>query len=174
PAGVRQAQITRLQFEYMKYEWDPKSDPDKKAAAKLKWLMEQQRDGKHAELVKQPKLDLPPDWAATHREVRNAKEAELLVQVGDIDNLGFGWPYNFDPFSGDSTPPHRFPWAPEADDPQGTDKIMVSSAGPFESPIHDGYAQETMRDENQPVPLVIQFDPKGIAIKGAVLQLFVD
>ena len=174
PDGVRQAQIMRLQFEYQKLEWDPNSDPDKKAAAKLRWLMEQQRDSKHKALVPQPKLDLPPDWAATHREVRNAKEAELLVQVGDIDNLGFGWPFNFDPFSGESTPPHRFPWAPEPDDPQGTDKIMVSSAGPFESPIHDGYAQETMRDENQPVPLVIQFDPKGIQIKGAVLQLFVD
>jgi OOP family OmpA-OmpF porin len=174
PESLRRAQIMRLQFEYQKLEWNPDSDPAQKEAAKLKFLMEQQRDGKHKAIVKQPKLDLPAEWAATHREVRNAKEAELLVQVGDIDNLGFGWPMNFDPFSGEPTPPHLFPWAPEPDDPQATDKIMVSSGGPFESAVHDGYANETMRDENQPLPLVIQFDPAGVVVKGAVLQLFVD
>ncbi len=175
PDGRRRAQVMRLQLEYMKYEWDPNSDPAKKQAAKDKWRMEQERDGHHKVIVQQPKLDLPPDWAATHREVKNAKEAELLVQVGDIDNLGFGWPMGFDPFEGESTPPHRFPWVPEADDPQGTDRIMVPTSAPlFDAPVHDGYANETSRDETQPVPLVIEFDPQGVAIKGAVLQLFVD
>ena len=175
PDGLRQAQIMRLQLEYMKFEWDPNADPEQKKAAKNKWLMEQQRDGKHAAVVKQPKLDLPPDWAATHREVKNAKEAELLVQVGDIDNLGFGWPMGFDPFEGESTPPHRFPWLPEADDPQATDRIMVSSSAPlFDAPVHDGYATETNRDETSPLPLVINFDLAGVTLKAAVLQLFVD
>jgi OOP family OmpA-OmpF porin len=175
PESLQQAKVIRLQLEYQKLEWDPDSDPAQKEAAKNRFLMEQQRAGKHKAVVAQPKLDLPPDWAATHREVKNAKEAELLVQVGDIDNLGFGWPMGFDPFSGDSTPPHRFPWLPEADDPQATDRIMVPTSAPLvDAPVHDGYANETVRDETTPVPLVIEFDPKGIAIKGAVLQLFVD
>jgi OOP family OmpA-OmpF porin len=175
PDSLRRAQIMRLQLEYQKFEWDPNSDPAQKQAAKNKWMMEQERDAKHRALVKQPKLELPPDWAATHREVKNAKEAELLVQVGDIDNLGFGWPMGFDPFSGESTPPHRFPWAPEADDPQGTDHIMVPTSAPlFDAPVHDGYANETVRDETNPVPLVIEYDKAGVIVKGAVLQLFVD
>jgi outer membrane protein OmpA-like peptidoglycan-associated protein len=175
PDSLRLAKIMRLQLEYQKFEWDPNSDPVQKQAAKDKWRMEQERFNKRNANVKQPKLDLPPDWAATHREVKNAKEAELLVQVGDIDNLGFGWPFNFDPFSGESTPPHRFPWAPEADDPQGTDRIMVPTSAPlFDAPVHDGYANETVRDETTPVPLVIEFDKAGVVIKGAVLQLFVD
>jgi OOP family OmpA-OmpF porin len=175
PDSLRLAKIMRLQFEYMKFEWDPNSDPAQKQAAKDKWRMEQERFNKRNANVTQPKLDLPPDWAAIHREVKNAKEAELLVQVGDIDNLGFGWPMGFDPFSGEATPPHRFPWAPEADDPQGTDRIMVPTSAPlFDAPVHDGYANETVRDETTPVPLVIEFDTAGVVIKGAVLQLFVD
>lgn len=174
PEAEEEARIWRLQYEAMKVDRDPDSTPEQKKAAREKAQMEQQRKSRHASVVKQPKLDLPADWAATHREVKNAKEAELLVQVGDIDNLGFGWPMAFDPFSGKSTPPHRFPWLPEADDPPGTDRIMVGSSAPFMAPVHDGYANGTMRDENQPMPLVIEFDPAGVAIKGAVLQLFVD
>ena len=49
--------------------------------------------------------------------LRQYFDDELLVQVGDIDNLGFGWPNGFDPFTGKSTPVHRFPYLPEADDP---------------------------------------------------------
>ena len=174
PEAQEEAKIMRLQYEALKVQQDPDATPEQIKAARQKAQMEQQRKRKHERVVKQPKLDLPPDWAATHREVKNAKEAELLVQVGDIDNLGFGWPMAFDPFSGKSTPPHRFPWLPEADDPPGTDRIMVSSSAPFEARVHDGYANETLRDENQPMPLVIEFDPAGVTIKGAVLQLFVD
>jgi outer membrane protein OmpA-like peptidoglycan-associated protein len=174
PESQQEAKIMRLHLESMKVDADPEATPEQKKAARDKLNMEQQRASRRTVIVKQPKLDLPPDWAATHREVKNAKEAELLVQVGDIDNLGFGWPPGFDPFSGKSTPPHRFPWAPEADDPSGTDRIMVGSGAPFMASVHDGYANETMRDENQPLPLAIEFDPAGVAIKGAVLQLFVD
>ena len=175
PDGIQQAKVIRLQYASFKVDHDPNSTPEQKTAARDKFLMEQQRAGAHAAVVKQPKLDLPPDWAAVHREVKNAKEAELLVQVGDIDNLGFGWPMGFDPFSGESTPPHRFPWVPGPNDPQGTDRIMVPTSAPLvDAPVHDGYANATVRDETTPVPLVINFDPAGVVIKGAVLQLFVD
>jgi hypothetical protein len=52
-------------------------------------------------------------------------EAELLLRIGDIDNLGFGWPRDFNPFSGRSTPPHSFPWRRSPDDPSGTDRIIA-------------------------------------------------
>ncbi|MEO8064454.1 MAG: OmpA family protein [Pseudomonadota bacterium] len=174
PESQRAAKILRLQLEWMKVDRDPDATPEQKQAAMDKYLMEQQREGRQRAIVKQPTLDLPPDWAAVHREVKNAKEAELLVQVGDIDNLGFGWPSGFDPFSGKPTPIHKFPWAPEEDDPRGTDRIMVSSSAPFRAKSHDGYANDTMRDENQPQALSINFDTAGVSIKGAVLQLFVD
>lgn len=174
PESQQEAKVMRLQLESMKVDGDPSATPEQKKAARDKLNMEHQRGSRRSAIVKQPKLDLPPDWAATHREVKNAKEAELLVQVGDVDNLGFGWPAGFDPFSGKPTPPHRFPWLPEADDPAGTDRIMVGSSAPFMASVHDGYANSTMRDETQPVPLAIEFDLAGIAIKGAVLQLFVD
>ncbi len=44
-------------------------------------------------------------------------EADLVVRTGDINNLGFGWPAGFDPFSGESTPPHPFPWTPPPGSP---------------------------------------------------------
>jgi OOP family OmpA-OmpF porin len=96
------------------------------------------------------------------------------VQVGDIDNLGFGWPEKFDPFSGKSTPPHRYPWKPEADDPPGTDTIMVNTGASVLVRSKDGYTRDTYRPENLPKPLVIEFDPAGVQVKAAVLQLFVD
>jgi OOP family OmpA-OmpF porin len=174
PESAQEAKVMRLQLELLKVESDPAATPEQKKAARDKANMEQRRASRRSVIVKQPKLDLPPDWAATHREVKNAPEAELLVQVGDIDNLGFGWPAGFDPFSGKSTPPHRFPWLPEADDPAGTDRIMVGSAAPLMATVHDGYANETMRDETQPQAIAIEFDAAGVVIKGAVLQLFVD
>lgn len=42
-----------------------------------------------------------------------------MVRSGDIDNLGFGWSADFDPFSGVSTPSHGFPWAPDSIDASG-------------------------------------------------------
>ena len=57
-----------------------------------------------------------------------ADDADLIVLVGDIDNLGFGFPDGFDIFSGATTPRHSFPFQPEIDDPPGTDRIMVGTS----------------------------------------------
>ena len=149
------------------------SEADKKAAME-RMLQAAKKPGRRDRNVKQPILDLPTDWAATSRIEKNAKEAELLVQVGDIDNLGFGWPENFDPFSGKSTPIHAFPWKSEADDPPGTDRIMVNSGAQTVLSRKDGYTRDTDRPENSPQPITIQFDPAAVQIKGALLQLFVD
>src|SRR5512147_2419402 len=56
--------------------------------------------------------DLAKDWALEYERTENGPEADLVVRTGDISNLGFGWPKDFDPFSGKSTYPHSFPWSP--------------------------------------------------------------
>ncbi|WP_460453821.1 OmpA family protein [Arenimonas aestuarii] len=120
----------------------------------------------------------PPAWPATGDDdapgqvLANGPEAELLVRVGDIDNLGFGWPPGFDPFTGQNTPVHPFPFQPEADDPPGTDRIMVVSGNTGAS--GDGYVYESQRPDNLPQPLVFEFDLGDVEVKAVALQLFVD
>ena len=172
--SLAMAENMRAQLELHRINQDPNaSEADKKAALE-RMLAASMNMGRRDINVKQPELDLPPDWAAVRRVEKNAKEAELLVQLGDIDNLGFGWPEKFDPFSGKSTPIHRFPWAPEEDDPPGTDTIMVNSGASVIVSRKDGYTRDTYRPDNLPKPLTLEFDPAGINIKGAVLQLFMD
>ena len=113
-------------------------------------------------------------WPQVNAATRNGPEADLVVQLGDIDNLGFGWPDGFTPFSGRSTPAHAFPYQPEADDPSGTDRIMVVSGYGKGAGARDGYTYETSRPDNQPRPLVMSFDLQGLEVKSAALQLFVD
>jgi OmpA-OmpF porin, OOP family len=87
------------------------------------------------------------DWALKYERTENGPEADLVVRTGDINNLGFGWPQGFDPFSGESTPIHSFPWQPGAGEPDGTDRIMVASVlgMPPDQPLNtsmidDGYS----------------------------------
>ena len=75
------------------------------------------------------------DWALEYERTAGGPEADLVVRTGDINNLGFGWPHGFDPFSGQSTPPHQWPRIdhipPKA--PDGTDRIML---GTSVMPVH--------------------------------------
>lgn len=70
------------------------------------------------------------DWALKYERTEGGPEADLVVRTGDINNLGFGWPQGFDPFSGDSTPPHQWPdpYNIPAGAPDGTDRVMIGSA----------------------------------------------
>lgn len=120
----------------------------------------------------------PPAWpeeaddGAPGQVLADGPEAELLVRVGDIDNLGFGWPAGFDPFTGRDTPVHPFPFEPEADDPAGTDRIMVVSGNTGAS--GDGYVYESRRPANLPQELVFDFDLGQVQVETVALQLFVD
>ncbi len=174
PKQRQMAEAMRAMQELERVNRDPNASEADRAAARERMLQASINAGRRDRNVRQPVLKLPPDWAATYRVERNAREAELLVQVGDIDNLGFGWPPDFDPFSGKSTPVHAFPWAPEKDDPPGTDRIMVNSGAPLLVSNQDGYTRETYRPENLPEPLTIEFDAKAVPVKAALLQLFVD
>jgi hypothetical protein len=40
------------------------------------------------------------DWSLKTVVLKDTSEADLVVRTGDIDNLNFGWPDGFDPFSG--------------------------------------------------------------------------
>lgn len=115
------------------------------------------------------------DWSAHQAALRNTAEAELMVRSGDIDNLGYGWPVNFDPFSGAATPRHNFPWKVDANDPTGTDVIMVITSYAGKPPAgSDGYTTSTQRPANAVKPLDLSFDLDGLSVRDAALQIFVD
>ncbi|WP_146908904.1 OmpA family protein [Arenimonas daejeonensis] len=154
-------------------------DPEKRAAAmeKVKASQQAMRDQQlQADSDRRAAAldNLPEEWKQIRRVEKDGPEADLLVQLGDIDNMGFGWPEGFDPFTGKSTPVHRFPYLPENDDPPGTDRIMVVSGYTGGSARRDGYTQQTSRPGNQPQPLVLEFDLQGIEVRTVALQLFVD
>ncbi len=114
------------------------------------------------------------DWSEIHVTLSNTPEAELMVRTGDIDNLGFGWPANFDPFSGQSTPSHSYPWAANETDPDGTDRIMVISSYNGNAPLgRDGYTAGTSRPSNSVRPITLTFST-SLNIHSAILQIFVD
>jgi len=75
------------------------------------------------------------DWALAYERTVGGPEADLVVRTGDINNLGFGWPPGFDPFSGQSTPVHPGPniYRIPSIAPPGTDRIML---GTGLTPVH--------------------------------------
>ncbi len=169
------ADTMQAMLEMGKIQNDPNASAADRKAAMDKVLSTVSGKTATETAVKRRALDLPADWAQTYRVEIGGNEADLLVQVGDIDNLGFGWPKKFDPFSGETTPVHPYPWSPEADDPPGTDRIMVVSGVKDKRGIAaDGYTISTKRPDNLPQAITIDFDAKAVPIKAAVLQLFVD
>ncbi|MGH1362546.1 MAG: Ig-like domain-containing protein [Calditrichia bacterium] len=116
------------------------------------------------------------DWAERYVVLVNTPQADLMARTGDIDNLGFGWPTNFDPFSGNNTPSHSFPWAPDSTDVQGLDRVLVLSSYNGSPPAgRDGYARTTDRPANSVVPVTVAWPAGSISqIDSALLQIFVD
>ncbi|MEM9249708.1 MAG: OmpA family protein [Pseudomonadota bacterium] len=111
------------------------------------------------------------DPTAQYEAIVAGPEADLVLRVGDVDNLGFGWPSGFKLFEGYNTPAHPYPWAALAEDAAGMDRIMVGTR--LNNPgIGDGYhrAAEALPRETIVIPL------EGLPeqIDAAVLQLFVD
>jgi outer membrane protein OmpA-like peptidoglycan-associated protein len=124
-----------------------------------------------------PKGTQATSWAATAERTVDGPEADLLIRVGDIDNLGFGWPRDFNPFSGQSTPPHSFPWKHSPGDPSGTDRIMLASSvspNDVSTRAGDGYSRTTARTENQPEPIIIELGALPRRVDAVLVQLFVD
>lgn len=119
------------------------------------------------------------DWSARAAVLKDTREAERVIRTGDIDNLGFGFPEGFDPFTGKSTDVHGFPFEPSPEDPAPTDRILIGSGYTGENlPAgQDGYSFD-YHPADRPLknsPLVIPLDSlKDIQIRDAVLCLMVD
>jgi len=114
------------------------------------------------------------DWKQTTVYTWNGKEAEILYRYGDVDNMHTGWHPGYNPFSGNNTLPHIFPFEPAPTDPAGTDRVMVCSGFKNTSRNTDGYTASTERPANNPVPLQLKWDKKDVQVKKVVMQLFVD
>ncbi|MEJ8554506.1 carboxypeptidase regulatory-like domain-containing protein [Tepidibacter sp. Z1-5] len=136
------------------------------------------------------------DWSLEKAVKRDTDEAQLMIRAGDIDNFGFGWDLNFNPFSGKDTSVHSFPWATPNDEPDGLDKIMVVSGYDYNSRYkstgvnRDGYTEKTSRNGNyvgrkknkiyikpnkvQSINLNYDNYLNGMVVRSAVLQMFVD
>jgi outer membrane protein OmpA-like peptidoglycan-associated protein len=137
--------------------------------------------------------DQSHDWAIQYERTEGGPEADLVVRTGDINNLGFGWPKNFDPFSGRSTPPHPFPWSPKPGTPDGTDRLLLGSAvTPSDFAEHpfagDGYTNSLLRpcmesndastcknrQDSMPQPIVLPVGALPAKIDAVLFQIFVD
>ena len=115
------------------------------------------------------------NWADKHAALTNTPQAAFMARTGDIDNMGFGWPAEFDPFSGNSTPAHGFPWTADPADPAGTDRIMVVGSYNGNPPCsQDGYTSTTDRPDNTVRPIVLSYSLPALRVTNAVLQIFVD
>jgi len=129
-------------------------------------------------LVAQPSKSAgyPAVWSAKTERTVGGPEADLVVRTGDINNLGFGWPKGFDPFSGQSTPSHPYPWKPAAGAPAGTDRIMMGSAvtpKDVETRAGDGYSH-VPRAESMPQPITLTVGALPARINAVLFQMFLD
>jgi OmpA-OmpF porin, OOP family len=101
-----------------------------------------------------------------------SENADVVVRVGDVDNLGFGWPKGFDPFCGKNTLVHAFPWKVDLNDHPGTDRIMAVSS--YKTGRRDGYVSSTKRPANNPIDIVMQYPAPTVKIERVVLQMMLD
>lgn len=124
--------------------------------------------------------NIPATWQQPQEIRYDTEIADIQYRYGDADNFGYGWPVSYDPFSGESTPKHKYPFYPEPDDPAGTDRIMVISGYQYSKETFsmknraDGYTKSTMRPYNRPQKLLLEYNLNGKSIQHALLQLFVD
>lgn len=127
-------------------------------------------------LIAQRNTDTDGEWNKQYVVLRQTREADLMIRVGDIDNLGFGFDEEYDPFSGRSTWSHEFPWKFKPEDAKGTDRIMVPGSYKYGSFVaQDGYTSSTSRPQNNPMGISIPLaELKSIKIDSASLQLFID
>ncbi len=118
------------------------------------------------------------DWAKQQVSLSNAFEAEFIIRIGDVDNLGFGWPEGFDPFCGRMTEPHYYPWEANPSDLPGFDRILMSSKfNPLSEQVcgTDGYTYSFDPVNGKPTVFTLSTDiAKGTTVKNAWLQLFID
>jgi outer membrane protein OmpA-like peptidoglycan-associated protein len=118
------------------------------------------------------------DWELQQVVLRNTPEAEFIIRIGDVDNLGFGWPQGFDPFCGIMTEVHSYPWDINPQDLPGFDRILLSSKyNPVKTQDcgSDGYSASFNKINCKPVTWKIPTDVlKETTIHNIYLQVFID
>jgi len=100
-----------------------------------------------------------------------------VVRAGDINNLGFGWPKGFTPFSGKSTPAHEWPCSPRPGAVPGTDRIMLASVitdAELAKGGGDGYSHCSKRNETMPEAVTLQVGALPAVVHDVFLQMFLD
>ncbi|HEV3139706.1 MAG TPA: OmpA family protein [Vicinamibacterales bacterium] len=125
-----------------------------------------------------PPPGLAPGWEKQYERTERGREAELVVRTGSIDNLGFGWPTHFTPFSGQSTPSHPWICSSRPGAAPGTDRSELGSGVPVKDGVAvaalEGYSGCSRRPDNLPqaIPLNVGTLPK--TIHRVFFQIFVD
>jgi OOP family OmpA-OmpF porin len=118
------------------------------------------------------------DWEKQQAILTKTMEADYIIRVGDVDNLGFGWPEGFDPFCGRMTEAHEYPWAPRPVDLPGLDRILMSTKynPAVDHPCGgDGYSGSWDPVLTKPVTWTLPTAVlKDAVIKNAFLQVFID
>ena len=118
------------------------------------------------------------DWSKQGASLKNTLEAEYVIRVGDVDNLGFAWPDGFDPFCGRMTESHAYPWDPNPADQPGFDRILLSSKFNPADPKGcggDGYSGAYNAVTSKPVTYAIPTTVlQGATVANAFVQIFID
>ena len=117
-------------------------------------------------------------WKDQQAVLKNTPEADIIIRIGDVDNLGFGWPEGFDPFCGHMTDSHDYPWDAHKEDLPGFDRILLSSKFNPEGEFPcggDGYSGSYHPNLSKPVTYALPVKVlAGTNIKNAFLQIFID
>ncbi len=113
------------------------------------------------------------DWTLNYVFLKNTPEAEFMLRLGDVDNLNFGWPRDFNPFCGTPTPRHAYPWTPKPEDLPGMDRILLGDSYKCKTG-GDGYSA-ACSELTKVVPIKIPLaDLRNVEIKAVKMQVFID
>ena len=102
-----------------------------------------------------------------------------MIRIGDIDNLGYGFPEDFNPFSGKSIYAHDRPFNINPEDAVGTDRVMLPSSF-IKDPNRGGGCASDGYSSGDPkifkvAPLQMPLGSlKDIQINSAAILMFVD
>lgn len=120
------------------------------------------------------------NWKERYVLKQNTTEADYMIRYGDIDNLGYGWPENFTPFSGKSTPGHDWPMQKtDTTEITGFDMVMLGSGFVDAGNGRDGYsgAKQYLQENFGKTTFDFNISLKGVdtsKVKDVTLQIFVD
>lgn len=114
------------------------------------------------------------DWDAEFITLRDTSEAELMVRVGSINNVGFGFEEGMNPFTAKEQWSHTYPFEPGARTADGTDRIMLGRS--FTGENADGYSGYWAQDPEAATtrPITLEYEASGLNVRNALLQIVVD